>query len=141
MIKDAQIKIQVINKNLMAVTRGGSTTSIEPNVFEAVKHYLIADAEGKLSKFLPSVVSVLPFGLEDSYPDLFRWYYSLSKDNSPVEVDFAQDGARYRSAVEALDLSKPYNEKVAKDIREQFRRGAKKPAVIEIDAAQIEQGE
>lgn len=116
-----------------------------PNYFESVKSFLIANAEGKLTKYLPYAVSVLPYidtpyHTECALVNLYDWYMALSSDNpsSGPRVDFGQNPKLYRELIEPIQLYTPVKEDVVKSIRNQFIVGGKKNTV-EVDAVAIEE--
>ena len=118
-------KYVVINRHL-AYYRN----AIVANPFEATKAYLIAHAEGKLSKYLPHSVSVLlwPDDDSDGHPDafnLYRWYMGLSGHS--------------REAIEPLDLSKPYDADLIARLDAQKKKPQQK--TIEVDAVAIVEAE
>jgi hypothetical protein len=125
----------VINKHLMAVKGAGSYTSIEPNIFEAVKSECIADARGVLSKFLPYIRIHIP----DDLHDLYLWRVALTSDNSPAQVSFKGRADELAAILHNMDFAKPYDDAAANKIRAMFPATVTKKA--DVDADLIIQGE
>lgn len=132
------VKLTIINKHFMAVHDSGSSR-IEPNIYEVAKAFCLASARGLLSKHLPYSNGVIDYRYEECAPDLFKWYYALTGDNSPGKVGFRSNPNLFFKLVEPLDFSKPYDPQLVESIRSQFLSSERK--IEALDAEDIELGD
>lgn len=125
---------KAINRNLAVMRLNiGDTFRLIPNPWEFTKAYIIADAESKWDQYLPLTIGN---SIETESPqgrDLELWRIWLTGGQ------FRTNPSLFRQLVEPLDLSKPFDEKLAREISEKFKPKSKEK--ITIDAAEIEQGE
>ena len=123
----------VINKYLMAVNSGGKYQRIEANIFELIKAQCIAQAKGRLIKFLPYV----QIGVDNAeLKELELWRLAFTSDNPPEQVKF---DIRLEKLLEEVDFTKPYDKVLAEGIRAQFKAKPKKECTVDADL--IIQGE
>lgn len=133
-------KIKVLNKHLALIYYGSDCPFVEDNPFETAKQELLLEASGRKLPLPRMRYRVDCY--EDDHPDFVQWYCALSNPNPPSDIDFKQDPELYRSIVEPLDLSKPYDENVIKKLYDAFRGSAKKKESIgsdEIAAQELEE--
>ena len=117
------------------LTRRDSICSwrVEPNVFEAAKSQVIFDAKDSSKQYLPRFKLA-----DDRFPQISQWIDAFSSDNSPEIISF--QGHDITQDLESVDFSKPYNDKIAQEIRGRYSK-VKKEKFTTMDAELMIMGE